>query len=218
MVTYNGSNAKIYLDGQEKNSVPLSGDLKTETDDLNIGQYQGGGIYRWDGIIDEVRISDTARSGAWIKASYHSGNDSLLTYGGEEAFSDYLSISNSPSSYGFGIIAASSNYSTGLTYFTVTNDGGYTVNITISGTDMTNGVTWTLSDDGNPGIDTIGFKAGLSGGDYNIVVKKSSPYNTLVSGLAADSSQQWGLRLYSPTSIPDAYEKTGTITLTAVEV
>ena len=34
---------------------------------------------------------------------------------------------------------------------------------------------------------------------------------------AADSSQQWGLRLYSPTSITDASEKTGTITLTAVE-
>ena len=129
-----------------------------------------------------------------------------------------VSISNSPSSYPFGTVAASSNYPTGLTHFNVTNDGTCTVNITINGTDMTNGITWTLSDDGNPGTDTIGFKAGLSGEDYTIVVKKNSPYNTLVSGLAQDSSQQWGLRLYTPTSIPNGYEKSGTITLTAVEV
>jgi len=38
----------------------------------------------YDGIIDEVRISRTNRSSAWIKASYHSGNDSLLSYGEEE--------------------------------------------------------------------------------------------------------------------------------------
>ena len=38
----------------------------------------------FEGVLDEVRISSVARSAAWIKASYHSGNDSLLTYGPEE--------------------------------------------------------------------------------------------------------------------------------------
>jgi len=37
-----------------------------------------------DGIIDEVRISNTVRGAAWIKASYHSGNDTLVSYGSEE--------------------------------------------------------------------------------------------------------------------------------------
>ena len=38
------------------------------------------------GKIDEIRISDVARSAAWIKASYHSGNDTLLSFGPEETF------------------------------------------------------------------------------------------------------------------------------------
>ena len=38
----------------------------------------------FDGIIDEVRISDIYRSEAWIKASYHSSWNTLFTYGAEE--------------------------------------------------------------------------------------------------------------------------------------
>ncbi len=38
----------------------------------------------YDGIIDEVRISDTARSEDWITASYYSESNSLLTFGSEE--------------------------------------------------------------------------------------------------------------------------------------
>jgi len=36
------------------------------------------------GIIDEVRISDTARSADWIKAQYLSMTNSFITYGSEE--------------------------------------------------------------------------------------------------------------------------------------
>jgi len=35
--------------------------------------------------VDEVRIYSFGRSAAWIEASYHSGDDSLLSYGGEES-------------------------------------------------------------------------------------------------------------------------------------
>jgi len=38
----------------------------------------------FNGIIDEVRVSNTARSHAWIKASYESGKDDLVAYGSEE--------------------------------------------------------------------------------------------------------------------------------------
>ena len=40
--------------------------------------------YDFQGIIDEIRISNIARSAAWIKVTYHSLWDSLLTYGEEE--------------------------------------------------------------------------------------------------------------------------------------
>lgn len=54
-------------------------------DDITIGNYDAGGGYSFLGIIDETRISNIARSAAWIKAEYNSGNNSLLTYGVEEA-------------------------------------------------------------------------------------------------------------------------------------
>jgi len=38
----------------------------------------------WKGLIDEVRIYNTAESAAWIKASYNSGNDTLVSWGSEE--------------------------------------------------------------------------------------------------------------------------------------
>jgi len=38
----------------------------------------------YQGIMEEVRISDYARSAAWIKAEYHSSFDTLLTYGAEQ--------------------------------------------------------------------------------------------------------------------------------------
>ncbi len=39
----------------------------------------------YSGSIDEVRISLVARPAAWVKAEYHTGNDSLLTVGLEQS-------------------------------------------------------------------------------------------------------------------------------------
>ncbi|MFA5743166.1 MAG: LamG domain-containing protein, partial [Candidatus Paceibacterota bacterium] len=41
--------------------------------------------YALDGKIDEIRISNVIRSASWIKASYESGNGTLLACGDEEA-------------------------------------------------------------------------------------------------------------------------------------
>lgn len=38
-----------------------------------------------NGTIDEIRISDTARSAAWVRASYESERDNLVSYGSEES-------------------------------------------------------------------------------------------------------------------------------------
>jgi hypothetical protein len=92
------------------------------------------------------------------------------------------------------------------------------VDITIQGTDLTGGDdTWTLSDTATPGADTYGLKAGLEGGDYTIIVKKSATYNTLKSNLASSATQKWGLKIWMPTSVTDydAQEMTGTVTLVA---
>ncbi|OGO14671.1 MAG: hypothetical protein A2Z02_02925 [Chloroflexi bacterium RBG_16_48_7] len=123
-------------------------------------------------------------------------------------------VSNNPSSANLGAVGPNTTPSTGL-YFTVTNNSGSAVNITISGTDITGGTTWTLSDTATPGPTTAGMKASLDGVSYNIIVKKTAPFNTLVSNLANGASQSWGLQLLAPTAYTDSTQKTGTVTLTA---
>lgn len=106
---------------------------------------------------------------------------------------------------------------TGLTHFKVTNNSGFAVNITIGGTDMIGGVTWTLSDTATPETDVYGLMAGLGGGSYNVTVMKNGPYNTLISNLADSSSQQWGLQLLAPTSFTGGGVVSGNVTLTATQ-
>jgi len=122
----------------------------------------------------------------------------------------YTVISNTPSSYQFDNVSPSSSNSTGLDYFTVTNNSGYTVNITIGGTDFT---TWTLSDNATPGATTAGLKAGLSGGSYNVIVKKNAPFNTLADNVTDNAT--WGLQLLAPTTFTGSSTQYGTVTLTA---
>lgn len=141
---------------------------------------------------------------------------SLLWVGGSE--SSYLVVDRqglvtTPVSYDFGAVGAGSTISTGLDYFTLTNNGEYAVDVIITATDMTGGIQWTLSDTATPGEDIFGLRTGLSGGSYNIVVK-SSDGNELVGSLGAGGTQDWGLQLLAPTIFSDGVEKSGTVVLT----
>ncbi len=129
-----------------------------------------------------------------------------------------LGIGNTPDSYGFGVVEETHTYTTGLSYYTVTNNGfGPSIDITINGSDMSGiGVTWSLSDTATPGDAIYGLKCGVSG-DYTIVVMKNGPFNTLVTSLSVGSTQTWGLKLYSPTANMGGTQVSGTVTLTATE-
>jgi intein/homing endonuclease len=95
----NENRAKIYVNGSLQ-STNYEGTI------ANVTASPGGtakiGRDLWnevtiDGIIDEVRISNVARSAAWIKASYNSGNNSLLSIGADDEPSASVSPSFSPS-------------------------------------------------------------------------------------------------------------------------
>jgi len=67
--------------------------VENSADETNTG-WKLGGVYRIasgylnrkpQGRIDEVRISDTERSPAWIKATNYSIRDAIITWGEEEA-------------------------------------------------------------------------------------------------------------------------------------
>ncbi|MBW1995522.1 MAG: hypothetical protein JRI77_13905, partial [Deltaproteobacteria bacterium] len=50
--------------------------------DFTVGCYAGGGGEHFlSGKVDEIRLSNIARSNAWIKATYYSNSDNLIIYG-----------------------------------------------------------------------------------------------------------------------------------------
>lgn len=82
VVPASGGTARFYRDGVERDTF-VTGAVVFEDSVLAIGADNVGN-YRFDGIIDEVRVSDVERPAAWVKASYESGRDDLIAYGSEE--------------------------------------------------------------------------------------------------------------------------------------
>lgn len=86
------NNPQLYINGA---NVPLDvgvahAQLKDSIAPLDIAQctYSTAGRY-YDGLMDEVRISNDNRSAAWIKATYETGIDDLLDFGTVERVAFY---------------------------------------------------------------------------------------------------------------------------------
>jgi hypothetical protein len=74
-VTYNrdgSTDSNSYSRDPNKDS---SGNLQR----VYVGNSDGGGGY-YDGLVDELRISNTERSNAWVDATRLSLDDNLITY------------------------------------------------------------------------------------------------------------------------------------------
>lgn len=83
--TYDGSEAKYYVNTGIVIDKAVTKSLMTTENPVNIGS-QGGSSNYWDGMIDEVRIADVARSADWIDTEYTNQADptKFLTTGEEE--------------------------------------------------------------------------------------------------------------------------------------
>ncbi len=73
-----------YLAGSSGSNGACSADIATAANVLRFGQCVAIVNRALEGIIDEVRISDCVRNGAWIKATYETERDDLLDWGSEE--------------------------------------------------------------------------------------------------------------------------------------
>jgi len=72
----------LYVDGTWAATIPYTNNATGgEWSDVWIGYDTD----YFDGIIDELRVSDTARSADWIAAQYASGQDTFVTYGFEQS-------------------------------------------------------------------------------------------------------------------------------------
>ena len=95
--TVDGTHLKMFLNGVEQTGDQVAQTVTPASvgDALGIGE-EVNGRFPIDGILDEIRISSTARSAAWIKFEYYNMNeaDNELAWGEEEYFppdcNDYL--------------------------------------------------------------------------------------------------------------------------------
>ena len=85
-----GNNLRIYTDGLAKGTPT---DITGYGDIDEVRDMYFGAIWRLDnagldfffaGLMDEVRVSGSARSAAWIKANYYAQTDALVAWGAEE--------------------------------------------------------------------------------------------------------------------------------------
>ncbi len=88
LCTISGTVGRVYIDGVDETDDGAVDALQTSGQDLRIARIDdtgaGPGDY-FDGIIDEVRIENVARSADWARAQHLAMTDSFIVYGPEES-------------------------------------------------------------------------------------------------------------------------------------
>ena len=90
--TYDGSSIKVYINGIERANKAYTNPIATNAVHLFIaGRVNGtgntgGSTFTFNGVMDEVKISDNARSAGWILTEYNNqyASSTFSTIGGEE--------------------------------------------------------------------------------------------------------------------------------------
>jgi len=90
-VTYDGKEKVFYINGEEDSRVKATGEIQMQDDSLGIAAEvripsRGAGNQRYyQGIIDEVRVSNIARTPAEIKESFQNGLTMSVDFKGKVA-------------------------------------------------------------------------------------------------------------------------------------
>ena len=74
--------AYFYINGIAQGSGAVGAVSASTTNDLKIGEksYVGSSIVNFNGVMDEVQISNSSYSDSWMKANYLSQSDAFITY------------------------------------------------------------------------------------------------------------------------------------------
>src|SRR3990172_11427294 len=88
-LTYDGSASRVYVNGvQEKSNLDAGKTIASITNTGYLGKHPNNvASNRWEGGLDEFRVSNTARSAAWIQTEYNNQNNpgAFYTVGSEES-------------------------------------------------------------------------------------------------------------------------------------
>ncbi len=81
-ITHDGTDGRLYINGNLGETI--NSGYSAGSEDVYIGQWSHATEVMYMSCL-ELRISSTARSDAWIKATSASLHDDLLTFGDEES-------------------------------------------------------------------------------------------------------------------------------------
>jgi hypothetical protein len=87
VATRSGTTRKIFINGTEDISDIYGFAIGTTFIDLTLSSSG----YPLEGMVDEIRLSSSGRSDAWVKASFESERDSLVDFEDEETVDTYYS-------------------------------------------------------------------------------------------------------------------------------
>lgn len=150
----------------------------------------------------------------------------ISLYGTGEVAACVEDISNTPATWAAGTVATGTDYwssgsepewplDDGECHFTVTNNSGGAVDITVKATNFTGGNGWTLTS-GSPGEDTVRLRAGRSGdANEGAMVILTTSYQAFIDDLPDSADKKWELEMETPSSYTDGVEKSSTITISA---
>ena len=140
---YDDTDIRIYIDGDLSNNGALNpmtytGGIADKSASFKIGARDPSNY--WDGLVDEVRVSDIDRPAAWIKADYNSGNDSLVTFGDSE--NDWTDNNSTKSDMGNVTINGDINLGSNVKVTDLTINATKTLDATTSNHSMNIGGDW----------------------------------------------------------------------------
>jgi len=89
VATYDGAQIKIYINGILENSVNKTGLVGANNNAIYFGRYQHNTAWMYQGLSDELRLSNNARLLPWIATEYanQSAPATFLAAGDEELMS-----------------------------------------------------------------------------------------------------------------------------------
>ncbi|HEY7759918.1 MAG TPA: DUF2341 domain-containing protein, partial [Burkholderiales bacterium] len=134
--TFDGTTRRLYVNGVQVASDAYGGPIGTDLRDLYIGGRPGTDFS--DGLIDEARVSNTARSTDWIAAQYANvAGAGYLSFGAQESATGGGVLFNDSDADGQPLTAVLVAPPSSAAVFSLNPDGSfsYTPNANFAGTD-----------------------------------------------------------------------------------